>query len=85
LYVSAFSLEEASGLRPPGGEETSPEEVLEEIRGYFAALPAERFPNLSALAGDITGGEPDDRFEFGLGLLLAGLERRLDDNDPALT
>jgi len=85
LYVSAFSLEEASGLKSPGGGETSPEEVLEEIRGYFASLPAERFPNLSALAGDITGGEPDDRFEFGLGLMLDGLERRLDNNDSALT
>ncbi len=83
LYVSAFSLEEASGLRLPGGAEASPEEVLEEIRGYFASLPAERFPNLSALASDITGGEPDDRFEFGLRLLLDGLERRLDNDDPA--
>jgi AcrR family transcriptional regulator len=85
LYVSAFSLEEASGLRSPGGDETPPEEVLEEIRGYFASLPAAKFPNLSALAGDITGGESDDRFEFGLGLLLDGLERRLDNNDLALT
>jgi TetR/AcrR family tetracycline transcriptional repressor len=85
LYVSAFSLEEASGLRSLGGAKASPEEVLEEIRGYFASLPAERFPNLSARAGDITGGEPDDRFEFGLGLLLDGLERRLDNNGPALT
>jgi TetR/AcrR family tetracycline transcriptional repressor len=84
LYVSAFSLE-ASGLRSPGGGETSPEEVLEEIRGYFTSLPAQRFPILSALAGDITGGEPDDRFEFGLGLMLDGLERRVDNNDPALT
>ena len=85
LYVSAFSLEEASGLRSPGGAEASPEKVLEEIRGYFASLPAEKFPNLSALAGDITGGEPDDRFEFGLGLLLDGLAGRLDNNGPALT
>lgn len=85
LYVSAFSLEEASGLRSPGGEEASPEQVLQKIRNYFASLPAERFPNLSALADEVTGGKPDERFEFGLGLLLDGLERRLDNNDPALT
>ena len=77
LYVSAFSLEEASGLRAPGGDEASPEKVLEEIRGYFASLPAKSFANLSALAGEVTGGDPDDRFEFGLELLLDGLERRL--------
>ncbi|MCA1739777.1 MAG: TetR/AcrR family transcriptional regulator C-terminal domain-containing protein [Actinobacteria bacterium] len=83
LYVSAFSLEENSGLRSPGGDEASPEEVLEEIRVYFASLPTERFPNLSALADDITGGGPDERFEFGLGLLLDGLEKRLDSNGSA--
>jgi AcrR family transcriptional regulator len=85
LYVSAFSLEEASELRSSGGEEASSEEVLHKIRDYFTSLPAERFPNLSALADEVTGGEPDERFEFGLGLLLDGLERRLDNNDPTLT
>ena len=77
LYVSAFALEEGSGLRSPSGEEASPEDVLDAIRGYLGSLPAERFPNLVALAGDITGGDPDERFEFGLELLLDGLERRL--------
>jgi AcrR family transcriptional regulator len=81
LYVSAFSLEEASGLRSPGGDQASPEEVLEEIRGYFSSLPIESFPNLLALTGELTGGDPDERFEFGLGLLLDGLERRLDNNE----
>ena len=77
LYVSAFGLEEGSELRSPSEEETSPEDVLDMIRGYFESLPVERFPNLVALAGDITGGEFDERFEFGLELLLDGLERRL--------
>ena len=77
LYVSAFSLEEASGLKTPGGDEALPEKVLEEIRDYFASLPAKSFANLSALAGEVTRGDPDDRFEFGLELLLDGLERRL--------
>ena len=75
LYVSAFALEESSGLRSPSGEEASPEDVLDMIRGYLASLPVERFPNLVALAGDITGGDPDERFEFGLELILDGLER----------
>ena len=81
LYVSAFALEESSGLRSPSGEEASPEEVLGTIRGYLGSLPAERFPNLVALAGDITGGDPDERFEFGLELLLNGLERSLTRGD----
>jgi AcrR family transcriptional regulator len=77
LYVSAFALEEGSGLRSPAGEEASPEDVLEMIRDYFRSLPVERFPNLVALASDITGGDPDERFEFGLELFLDGLEQRL--------
>ena len=77
LYVSAFALEEGSGLRSPSGEEASPEDVLDTIRGYLASLPVERFPNLVALANDITGGDMDERFEFGLDLLLDGLERTL--------
>ena len=81
LYVSAFALEEGSGLRSPSGEEASPEDVLGAIRGYLGSLPAERFPNLVALAGDITGGDPDERFEFGLELLLDGLERSLTRGD----
>jgi TetR/AcrR family tetracycline transcriptional repressor len=76
LYVSAFSLEERSGLRSLGREEASPEDILNTIRGFFSSLPAERYPNLVALADDITGGDYDERFEFGLGLLLDGLEQR---------
>jgi AcrR family transcriptional regulator len=81
LYVSAFALEEGSGLRAPGGEEASPQDVLAMIRGYFESLPVERFPNLVALADDITAGDQDERFEFGLDLLLDGLERRLTKDD----
>ena len=81
LYVSAFALEESSGLRSPSGGEASPAEVLNTIRSYLGSLPVERFPNLAALASDITGGDPDERFEFGLELLLDGLERRLTRGD----
>ncbi len=77
LYVSAFALEESSELRSHSDEEVFPEDVLDMIRGYFESLPVERFPNLVALADDITGGEFEERFEFGLELLLDGLERRL--------
>jgi AcrR family transcriptional regulator len=73
LYVSAFVLEETSGLQSPAGEDTSPEEVLGMIRRYFASLPAERFPNLVSLAEEITAPAPEERFEFGLDLFVSGL------------
>jgi AcrR family transcriptional regulator len=45
---------------------------ISSIREYYRQLPADRFPNLSAMADTIMddGGE---RFDFGLDLLIAGL------------
>jgi len=60
-----------------GAQDTSPEEIerfVTSLRDYFAALPSERFPQVVALAGQLTaGGGTDDRFEFGLEVLVRGL------------
>ena len=58
------------------GSETSPEDIAEyvaKMREYFASLPRDRFPNLAALAGPLTAGAGDERFEFGLDVLVRGL------------
>jgi AcrR family transcriptional regulator len=71
LYVMAFCYEESLF-----GTETTPEEIAQfvtELRTYFGSLPPDRFPNVVALAGALTGGGPDVRFEFGLEVLLRGL------------
>jgi len=65
LFVGAFAYE--ASLRVPGA---SPDE----LREYFRSLPPERFPNLAALADDLTAGDEDERFEFALELLVRGLE-----------
>ena len=46
---------------------------LTEMRRYLASLPGERFPNTVALAEELTAGDADERFEFGLEVLLRGL------------
>lgn len=46
---------------------------ITETRRYFASLPSERFPNTVALAEELTRGDRDERFEFGLEILLRGL------------
>lgn len=72
LYVGAISYEES--LQP--AEEWTQEGMTEwvaQLRGYFAALPADRFPNLVALAGTLTEGDPEERFEFALEVLIRGL------------
>ena len=72
LYIGAVAYEES--LQPV--EEWTPErtgEFAEELRGYFESLPPERFPNLIAMAGALTDGDGEDRFEFGLDVLIRGL------------
>lgn len=73
LYVMSVAYEE--GLYQSEG--TTPEDFdafVEGMRAYFSALPLERFPNLVAMAVPLTtGGGSDERFEFGLDVLLRGL------------
>jgi AcrR family transcriptional regulator len=64
LFVGGFAFEESM---PQAG----PPAALGE---YFASLPPDRFPTLVALAGDLTEGGADERFEFAIELLVAGLE-----------
>jgi AcrR family transcriptional regulator len=75
LFVGAFMYEESMGLASPLGEEATPEETLAMIREYFASLPSDQFPNITALAEEMTDPSlgNDARFEFGLEVILRGL------------
>lgn len=79
LYLGAYAFEESLGLTAPGGAEMSPQQAVEMIGGYFASLPEDRFPNVVAVArdGTLVEGGPDERFEFGLDLLVRGLAAHL--------
>jgi AcrR family transcriptional regulator len=46
---------------------------ITEMRSYLASLPGERFPNTVALAEELTAGDHEERFEFGLEVLIRGL------------
>lgn len=73
LYVTAIAYEESIYA----GERISPEQIAEyvaEMRSYFESLPAERFPNVVAFAAALTAGSGgEERFEFGLEVLVGGL------------
>jgi AcrR family transcriptional regulator len=73
LYVGAYAFEETLGLRSPTGEELPPDEVIAMIHGYFASLSPEHFPNTLAVLDELTAGGPDERFEFGLDVIVRGL------------
>ncbi|MFI0407733.1 TetR/AcrR family transcriptional regulator [Actinomadura sp. 3N508] len=51
---------------------------LGEIRDFFKALPADRYPNVTAMAQELTSEGGDARFEFGLDILLRGIASYVD-------
>lgn len=81
LYATAHAYEDSLYA----GEPVSEEELgrfVSEMRRYFASLPADRFPNVVALAGPLTAGDGDERFEFGLEVLVRGLAAMADWSPP---
>jgi len=71
--VSAEAFE--AGLMEHGG--MTPEDVqryYDDVHAFYLRLPADRFPVLASVVEDITGPDGEERFEFGLDVLIAGLE-----------
>ncbi|WP_412541363.1 TetR/AcrR family transcriptional regulator [Longispora sp. K20-0274] len=77
LYAVAHAYE--SGLQQLQGGEDDGHAYVAAIGEYFHQLPADRFPNIVELAGLLTTGGGDVRFEFGLDLLIRGLASRAED------
>jgi AcrR family transcriptional regulator len=73
LYVGAFAFEESLGVASPTGENLSPEQIVAMFRTYLLSLPADRFPHVHRAIDDIFGGDSDERFEFGLDVILRGI------------
>jgi AcrR family transcriptional regulator len=70
--LDASVLETSSAMRAPNGD-PSDAAAREMMRDYWARLPADQFPNITALADTAFAGDADDLFEFGLDLLIRGL------------
>jgi AcrR family transcriptional regulator len=73
LYLGAMAYEESLGVPSPAGESLSPEQFVGMVRGYFASMPEDRFPNVHATLDELFGGGPDERYELGLDVILRGI------------
>ncbi|WP_049714676.1 TetR/AcrR family transcriptional regulator [Streptomyces caatingaensis] len=73
-WVQGFVLHEAVPMSAAEEHGATPGEAAAEARERLAALPAERYPHLVELAGELSGPGMDSRFAFGLARLLDGLE-----------
>lgn len=67
LYVAAFAHEE--DVTPLAG----PDEFAAQAGQWLKSLPADEFPHTVALADQMVAGDSDDRFEWGLDVLVRGL------------
>ncbi|MGW3041354.1 TetR/AcrR family transcriptional regulator [Kitasatospora sp. NPDC001159] len=72
-FVQGFVLQEQSPMSAAQADGASRLDVVTEVRERFRALPVEDFPNLVALAGDLTEPNLDARFEFCVERILDGL------------
>jgi AcrR family transcriptional regulator len=73
LYVGAFVFEETMS------DQAMTPDVVAAMGKWFASLPAEQFPNTVALAGAMTAGDNEQRFEWGAEVLIRGLASYAED------
>ncbi|HYW89680.1 MAG TPA: TetR/AcrR family transcriptional regulator [Chloroflexota bacterium] len=74
LYVGAYAFEESLGPPSPTGEPMSPEQIAGLFRDYLRSLPPTQFPHVQRAADLLFGGDADERFEFGMDVLIRGIE-----------
>jgi AcrR family transcriptional regulator len=74
LYIGADAYEGWLFTQRFGGDENAPEAqaFFGGIAEYFTSLPPDRFPYLTANVAALMSGGGDERFAFGLDMLIAG-------------
>jgi TetR/AcrR family transcriptional regulator, tetracycline repressor protein len=81
LYVGGIAYEEEIH---PAGDPAAEQAEVAQVVGWLQALPADRFPNTVALAPILMTGGHDERFEWGMDIIIRGMASFLDrPPDPA--
>jgi TetR/AcrR family tetracycline transcriptional repressor len=76
-YVTGFCLMQTTAVAVAGQPDVDRRTYAQMVANYIASLPPELYPNLQAAAPRIFTASLDDRFDFGVECLIAGLEARL--------
>jgi TetR/AcrR family tetracycline transcriptional repressor len=79
LYVGGIAYE--LDVAPPGHQAAA---MVAQFADWMKSLPRDRYPNTVALADKLVAGSAEDRFEWGLDVIVRGLASYLDKPpDPA--
>jgi AcrR family transcriptional regulator len=71
LAVNSLAYEQS--LYPAEASDEDIEAYYRQVTDYMASLPAERFPNLVAMAGPMAEPGPDERLDFAFDVLVQGV------------
>jgi AcrR family transcriptional regulator len=75
LYIAANAVEGAIYAdKQRAGRD--PDAYYAQVREHLSALPPERFPTIAALVDPMMTGDGDERFAYGLDLIIRGLASR---------
>ena len=80
LYTTAVAFEETIWWDRAQKDDPSISEgsVVAQAKEYFASLSTSRFPLIASMVDELTTGDSDARFQFGLDILVAGLDTMRD-------
>jgi TetR/AcrR family tetracycline transcriptional repressor len=67
LYIGAYVFEETMA------DQAMTPEAVDAMGKWLASLPPAHFPNILAVAGIMTAGDSNERFEWGADVLIRGL------------
>jgi AcrR family transcriptional regulator len=73
LYISSVAVER-DVWRTRGSFASGHDDHQEVVQQFFHDLPDDEFPMLASMATALASGGPDERFEFGVDVLIAGVE-----------
>ena len=75
LVIAVASEEDVRRAR--GRTEEDRRALVDEFYETFTRLPPDRFPFLAAHATEMVAGDPDERFRFGIDVIIDGLVARV--------
>ncbi|TDD81624.1 TetR family transcriptional regulator [Actinomadura darangshiensis] len=84
MFLDAGAIEDTIHLTkaPPGADPWEYfQKYIGEVRAYFNALPPDRYPVVSGMVDELIAMDGEQRFEFGLGLLVRGIASYVEDEE----